>query len=79
MKNIGGRGYHDKPPVCNHRLPFLQLRQRPSYAPRNASIPCGLIRLRILPVATGVYPNEHSPLLRARFLRSAFFQEGAFF
>src|SRR5258707_8003198 len=28
----------------------------PSYAPRNASIPCGLNRLRILPVTTGVCP-----------------------
>src|SRR5229473_8417394 len=28
----------------------------PSYAPRNASIPCALIRLRILPFTTGVYP-----------------------
>src|SRR5713101_7952301 len=28
----------------------------PSYAPRGASIPCGLSRLRILPVTTGVYP-----------------------
>ena len=27
----------------------------PSYAPRGASIPCGLTRLRILPVTTGVY------------------------
>src|SRR5260370_25863693 len=26
------------------------------YAPRNAPIPCALIRLRILPVTTGVYP-----------------------
>ena len=28
----------------------------PSYAPRGASIPCAVTRLRILPVATGVYP-----------------------
>src|SRR5712692_11323622 len=28
----------------------------PSYAPRGASIPCGLSRLRILPVTTGAYP-----------------------
>ena len=28
----------------------------PSYAPRGASIPCGLTRLRILPVTTEVYP-----------------------
>src|SRR6266851_2962976 len=27
----------------------------PSYAPHGASIPCGLTRLRILPVTTGVY------------------------
>jgi hypothetical protein len=31
----------------------------PSYAPRGASIPCGLTRLRILPVTTGVY-DQHS-------------------
>src|SRR5713226_857398 len=30
----------------------------PSYAPRGASIPCGLSRLRILPVTTGVYPTR---------------------
>jgi hypothetical protein len=34
----------------------------PSHAPRSASIPCALSRLRILPVATGVYP------IRFRFL-----------
>jgi len=34
----------------------------PSHAPRGASIPCGFTRLRILPVATGVYP------IRFRFL-----------
>ena len=46
-----GRGYPS----------LLQLRQRPSYAPRGASIPCGFIRLRILPVTTGVYtPNARS-------------------
>src|SRR5260221_12510289 len=28
----------------------------PSYAPRGASIPCGLTRLRILPVTTGGVP-----------------------
>src|SRR5260370_1558356 len=28
----------------------------PSYAPRGASIPCGLTRFRILPVTTGRYP-----------------------
>jgi hypothetical protein len=28
----------------------------PSHAPRGASIPCALTRLRILPVTTGVYP-----------------------
>ena len=33
----------------------LQLRQRSSYAPRGASIPCGLCRLRILPVASRVH------------------------
>src|SRR5229473_1035074 len=32
----------------------------PSYAPRGASIPCALIRLRILPVTTGVYPLRPS-------------------
>ncbi len=50
----------------------------PSYAPRAASIPYALTRLRILPVTTGVYcPLEHSPLLRAGFPRPAFFQECA--
>src|SRR6266852_8918314 len=38
----------------------------PSYASRAASIPCGLSRLRILPVTTGVctpnLPNRHSSL-----------------
>jgi hypothetical protein len=40
--------------------PLLQLPRQaslpPSYAPRGASILCGLSRLRILPVATGVHP-----------------------
>ncbi len=31
-----------------------------SHAPRGASIPCGLTRLRILPVTTGVYPLRAS-------------------
>ena len=31
------------------------------YAPRNAPIPCALIRLRILPVTTGVYPSLLPP------------------
>jgi hypothetical protein len=38
----------------------------PSYASRGTSIPCGLSRLRILPVTTGVctpnLPNRHSSL-----------------
>src|SRR5258708_5322942 len=43
----------------------------PSYAPRGASIPCGLTRLRILPVTTGlpavvgVYPFLATRLPRA--------------
>src|SRR5216684_2019509 len=32
----------------------------PSYAPRDASIPCTLTRLRILPVTTGVYTFANS-------------------
>jgi len=32
----------------------------PSYAPRSSSIPCGLNRLRILPVTAGVYPRRAS-------------------
>src|SRR5712692_1280566 len=32
----------------------------PSYARRSSSIPCGLNRLRILPVTTGVYPPTAS-------------------
>ncbi len=36
----------------------------PSYAPRDASIPFGLTRLRILPVTTGVWvPQLFSPLV----------------
>jgi hypothetical protein len=35
----------------------------PSYAPRGAPIPCGLTRLRILPVTTGV-PPQPSHFLR---------------
>src|SRR5258708_29160221 len=34
-----------------------------SHAPRGASIPCGLSRLRILPVTTGVYPSSEVLLL----------------
>src|SRR5713226_5260322 len=34
----------------NQQLPCSQLKQRPSHAPRGASILCALIRLRILPV-----------------------------
>src|SRR6202171_446784 len=48
------RGSAPPPPVYNQQLPRLQLRERPSYAPRGASIPCGLTRLRILPVTTWV-------------------------
>src|SRR5712692_2467814 len=33
----------------------------PSHAPRGASIPCGLPRLRILPVATGASGRRNSP------------------
>src|ERR1700687_6084780 len=51
MKKRGGGA---PPPVYNQQLPRLQLRERPSYAPRGASIPCGLTRLRILPVTTWV-------------------------
>ena len=36
----------------------------PSYAPRGASIPCALTRLRILPVTTEVYPLRSSESLR---------------
>src|SRR5258706_1583810 len=51
-QKTGGGG----PPANRHQhLPRLQLRQRPSYAPRGASIPCGFSRLRILPVTTGEY------------------------
>src|SRR5258708_17931435 len=41
----------------------------PSHAPRNVSIPCALTRLRILPVATGVYRAqipETAPFFSAR-------------
>src|SRR5712692_233956 len=37
----------------------------PSYAPRGAFIPCGLNRLRILPVTTRVYPFLATRLPRA--------------
>src|SRR5260370_19177574 len=40
----------------------------PSYAPRGASIPCGLTRLRILPVTTGVYESVWQ-LVRAAIYR----------
>ena len=46
---------------------LLQLRQRPSHAPRGASIPCGFIRLRILPVTTGV----HTPNARSAFVANS--------
>ena len=42
----------------------------PSYAPRGASIPCGLSRLRILPVTTGVYPSSEVLLLTNRLIFS---------
>src|SRR5260370_4944448 len=35
---------------------YATLSLSPSHAPRGASISCGLSRLRILPVTTGVYP-----------------------
>ncbi len=44
-KNIGGGGIQH----CPRQASFP-----PSHAPRDASIPCALIRLRILPVTTGV-------------------------
>ena len=62
-KKTGGGGYPCEPPV-----------PRPSYAPRGASIPCALTRLRILPVATAVWGTlrlsrhsfaESAPLRRA--------------
>jgi hypothetical protein len=41
------------------------------YAPRGASIPCGLSRLRILPVTTGVYyPLPPSLATRHSFIQS---------
>src|SRR5712692_1023642 len=52
MKKRGGRGYARQ---RNQQLPCSRLSQRPSYAPRSASIPCVLTRLRILPVTTGVW------------------------
>ena len=59
--------------------PRFSLLQRPAssiqppepYAPRGASIPCGLIRLRILPVTTGVYyPLPPSLATRHSFIQS---------
>src|SRR6266849_1299525 len=46
----------------------------PSYAPRGASIPCGLSRLRILPVTTGVVPPKRTlyPLWQSKFARPLF-------
>jgi hypothetical protein len=41
-------------------LPMFAIQVMPSYAQRGASIPCGLCRLRILPVASGVYPLRSS-------------------
>jgi hypothetical protein len=38
----------------------------PSHAPRGASIPCALTRLRILPVTTGVYPKASLFCARCR-------------
>ncbi len=49
QKHPGGTSAHPRHPS----IP-------PSYAPRGASIPCALIRLRILPVTTGVYPLRPS-------------------
>ncbi len=49
------RATRHSPLSCYPSLP-------PSHAPRSASIPCDLSRLRILPVTTGVYP------IRFRFL-----------
>ncbi len=47
MKKRGGKGGY---------LESIQtLSLSPSYAPRGASIPFGLTRLRILPVTTGLY------------------------
>src|SRR5713226_9335498 len=47
-KNTGGGGT----PTLPRRAALP-----PSYAPRDASIPCGLSRLRILPVTTGCTPT----------------------
>src|SRR5712692_1650901 len=41
----------------------------PSYAPHGASIPCGLTRLRILPVTTGVYYPPENKITRTAGLR----------
>src|SRR5258708_2873058 len=57
-KNTGGGAASARP-----RHPLLP----PSYAPRGASIPFGLTRLRILPVTTGVYPLQpQNPLCALR-------------
>jgi len=56
-----GEGIPTKPPVENHQRPRPRRRQRPSSAPRGASIPCPHIRLRILPVTTGVAPSLPQP------------------
>ncbi len=55
-KKTGEGGALASPPVENHQLPRLRRRQRPSSAPRGASIPSALTRLRILPVAIGAPP-----------------------
>src|SRR5258708_27471062 len=50
------RGHASLPPSYAPYTSRMDLRD----APRSASIPRGLSRLRILPVATGVYPYERS-------------------
>ncbi len=52
MKNLGGGG----PRFPRLQRPASSIQSPEPYAPRGASIPCGLSRLRILPVTTGVYP-----------------------
>src|SRR5258708_17371549 len=44
--------------------PASSIRSPEPSAPRGASIPCGLSRLRILPVTTGVYPLRASDFLQ---------------
>jgi hypothetical protein len=66
MKNRGrgGEGTRSLPRLPSHAPRFGERQSPdwrplpPSYAPRNASIPCALTRLRILPVTTRVYPLQ---------------------